>query len=275
MSESKVLKVLDTDLHAFDEAIALEPVEERLRGHTHDAYWNMVSPFGGVTAAVALNGLLMQAERIGDPVTLTVNYVAPIQRGEFFVAPRLIRSSRSTQHWSVDIVQGDEVMATAIAIFGVRRPTWSLTEAAPPTTRDLEESVRFQPPKDLMRWPNMYDIRYARGKVRAENVDSVTHSWIRDASPRPLDYPSLAAFCDTFAPRVLFRRPVFVPLGTVSLNIYFHLDSAELATHGTEPVLGIAHGQVYHKGYFDQQAQLWGKEGRLLATTQQVVWFKE
>ena len=275
MSESKVSEAPDTTSHTFDEAVALDPAAGRLRGHTHEAYWNMVSPFGGFTAAVALNGLLLQSERNGDPVSFTVNYVAPIQRGEFVVEPRLLRSSRSTQHWSVQIVQGDEVTTSAIAIFGARRPTWSSTEAKPPLTPGPEESVRFQPPRNLMRWPEMYDIRYARGTVRTENADSLTHSWIRDTQPRPIDYLSLTAFCDTFAPRLLFRRPLFVPLGTVSLNIYFHVDATELASHGTEPVLGVAYGQVFHKGYFDQQAQVWGKDGRLLATTQQVVWFKE
>lgn len=275
MSKSKISEAPSAATHVFDEAIALEPVAGRLRGRTHEAYWNMVSPFGGVTAAVALNGLLLQAERIGDPVSITVNYVAPIQRGEFFVEPRLIRSSRSTQHWSVQIVQGEEVTTNAIAIFGVRRPTWSLTEATPPKTPGPEESVRFQPPRELMRWPDMYDIRYARGRIRTENADSLTHSWIRDAQPRAIDYLSLTAFCDTFAPRLLFRRPLFVPLGTVSLNTYFHVDEDELSAHGTEPVLGVAQGQVFHKGYFDQQAQVWGRDGRLLATTQQVVWFKE
>lgn len=275
MSESEVSEAPSTAIHVFDEAAALEPVAGRLRGHTHEAYWNMVSPFGGLTAAVALNGLLVQSERRGDPVSFTVNYVAPIQRGEFFVEPRLVRSSRSTQHWSVQIVQGDEVTTSAITIFGARRPTWSLTEAMPPQTPGRNEAVRFQPPRNLMRWPEMYDIRYARGQLRADNPDSLTHSWISDAQPRAIDYLSLVAFCDTFAPRLLFRRPLFVPLGTVSLNIYFHVDAAELASHGAEPVLGVAYGQVFHKGYFDQQAQVWGQDGRLLATTQQVVWFKE
>lgn len=275
MSESKVFENPGTETHAFDEAVALEPAGGRLRGRTHDAYWNMVSPFGGLTAAVALNGLLVQPERLGDPVSLTVNFVAPIQRGEFFVEPRRVRSSRSTQHWSVQIVQREEITTSAIAVFGVRRPTWTLTEAAPPQTLGPDAAVRFQAPRDLMRWPSMYDIRYVRGQIRQHNPDSVTHSWISDAQPRAIDYLSLAAYCDTFAPRLLFRRPLFVPLGTVSLNIYYHVDAAELAAHGAAPVLGVAYGQVYHKGYFDQQAQVWGRDGRLLATTQQVVWFKE
>lgn len=235
----------------------------------------MVSPFGGVTAAVALNGLLVQRERIGDPISLTVNFVAAIQPGEFFVEPRLVRSNRSTQHWAVQIVQGGEVTTSAIAFFGVRRQTWSLTEAAAPQASARDAATRFHPPVDVMRWPAMYDIRYVRGKIRQENPDSETHSWISDTEPRPVDFLSLAAYCDTFAPRLFFRRPVWVPIATVSFNVYYHVDSEELASHGAEPVLGVAQGQVYHKGYFDQHAQVWGRDGKLLATTQQVVWFKE
>ena len=275
MADSRAAEAPDTERHPFDQAVALEPTADgRLRGRTSEHYWNMVSPYGGITAAIALNGLLLQQERQGDPVSLTVNYVAPTQPGEFFVEPRLVRSNRTTQHWAVQITQAGEVVTSAIAFFGVRRPTWSMTEAVPPAV-GKEPGTRFQPPRDLMRWPAMYDIRYVRGKMREENADSLTHSWISDAVPRPVDFLSLTAYCDTFAPRLLFRRPLFVPRGTVSLNIYYHVEADELSAQGPEPVLGVAQGQVFHKGYFDQQAQVWGRDGRLLATTQQVVWFKE
>ncbi|HEY8553842.1 MAG TPA: thioesterase family protein [Burkholderiales bacterium] len=275
MSESQAAGAPAAASHPFDQAIALEPLPDgRLRGHTHEAYWNMVSPFGGVTAAIALNGLMVQRERIGDPVSLTVNFVAAIQPGEFFVVPRLIRSNRSTQHWALEILQGGAVTTSAIAFFGVRRPTWSLTEAAPPSVPPPEAGMSFRPPSEVMRWPSAYNIRYLRGRVREENPDSLTYNWISDSPPRPVDFPALVAYADAFAPRLFLRRPHFVPVATVSLNVYFHADAAEVAAQGTDPVLGVAQGQVFHKGYFDQEGQLWGR-GRLLATTQQIVWFKE
>ena len=48
-----------TDQHPFDQAIALTPTAEgAYTGATSPAYANMVGPFGGVTAAVALNAVL-------------------------------------------------------------------------------------------------------------------------------------------------------------------------------------------------------------------------
>ena len=71
------------------------------------------------------------------------------------------------------------------------------------------------------------------------------------------------------------RRPVRVPAGTVSLTTYFHADTAMLAEQGDRPVLGVARASHFGLGYHDQSAEIWSDAGRLLATSHQVVYFKE
>lgn len=66
-----------------------------------------------------------------------------------------------------------------------------------------------------------------------------------------------------------------VPAGTVSLTTYFHTDAAGLAAQGTAPLIGVADTKVFRQGYFDQSAELWSADGRLLATSVQTVYFKE
>jgi hypothetical protein len=61
-----------------------------------------------------------------------------------------------------------------------------------------------------------------RGKPFAVNDDSLSHVWVADNPPRALDFASLTALCDSFLPRIFLHRPDFVPIGTVSINIYFH-----------------------------------------------------
>ena len=61
----------------------------------------------------------------------------------------------------------------------------------------------------------------------------------------------------------------------MSLNIYFHVDAGTLAEQGTDALLAVARANVFSQGYFDQEGQIWGRGGRLLATTHQVVWYKE
>jgi len=66
-----------------------------------------------------------------------------------------------------------------------------------------------------------------------------------------------------------------VPIGTVSITTYFHVDAAQLAKVGDGYLLGRATGQQFSNGYFDQAAQLWSEAGALLATSNQIVYFKE
>ena len=58
--------------------------------------------------------------------------------------------------------------------------------------------------------------------------DSLTRLWVRDDPPRPLDFAALTALADIFFPRVWLRRAKFVPIGTVSMTVYFHADAAQL-----------------------------------------------
>ncbi len=71
------------------------------------------------------------------------------------------------------------------------------------------------------------------------------------------------------------RRPKWVAIGTVALTTYFYADAEQLAAQGSAPVLGLARALNFRKGFFDQTAELWSEAGELLATTHQVVYFKE
>lgn len=89
--------------------------------------------------------------------------------------------------------------------------------------------------------------------------------WLRDSPPRPLDFASLTALCDVFFPRVFVRRATLVPIGTVTMTIYFHADLAQLQASGSGYLFQPS--QAFRNGYFDHTAQLWSEAGVLLATT--------
>jgi acyl-CoA thioesterase len=105
--------------------------------------------------------------------------------------------------------------------------------------------------------------------------DSLTQLWVRDDPPRPLDFCGLAAMADVFYPRIWRKRALLTPAGTVSMTVYFHTGAAELAAVGTSYLLGQARGQRFFHGFFDQRAELWSEAGELLASTHQIVYFKE
>lgn len=267
--------------HPLDTAIALQPLGgDRFQGRTSPAYANMIGPFGGITAATALNAVLQHPARQGDPVSLTVNFAAALAEGPFELQARAVRTNRSTQHWVVEMTQQDAVVLTASAVLAQRRPTWSACDVQPPAGVPAAAAIEPAPAAGRLTWVQRYDMRFIDGGV-PEVLDGVeqpsAHSrlWLRDEPPRPLDFAALAALCDAFFPRIFLRRRSRVPIGTVSMTVYFHADAELLAAQGAQHVLASVRGHVYRNGYFDQSAELWAADGAPLATTTQVVYYRE
>lgn len=267
--------------HPFDTAIRLVPSGGHIfAGATSPAYANMVGPFGGITGAVLLNSVLAHPARQGDPVALTVNFAGPVADGEFAVEARPVRTNRSTQHWVVSLSQQGEVAATATAVLAVRRPTWSAAEAVAPADMPVPATLARAATEGRPAWAQRFDMRYIAGDLPErfdgeEQPHASTRVWLRDDPPRPLDFASLASLCDSFFPRVFLRRRMRIPIGTVSMTTFFHADAAMLAAQADRHVLGCARALAYHNGYFDQSAEVWSDAGKLLASTHQIVYYRE
>ena len=265
--------------NAFDQAIALTPTAAGVyTGATSPAYANMVGPFGGITAATALNAVLQHPALLGEPVALTVNFCAALADGAFSATARPVRTNRSTQHWVVELAQAGEVVMTATAMTAARRTTWSLDDEPMPKVPAAESLPSYVLPAPV-EWIRRYEMRPIEGAIPRAWDGSGSHSlsrlWMRDAPSRPLDACAIAALADVFFPRVWLRRATRVPAGTVSMTVYFHAGAAQLAECGHGWVLGQARAQAFRNGFFDQTAQLWNEGGHLLATSHQVVYFKE
>ena len=128
-------------------------------------------------------------------------------------------------------------------------------------------------------WLERYEMRGIEGGLPAVWDGTGEHSrsllWMRDAPHRALDFLSLTALSDLFFPRVWLRRATRVPAGTVSMTVYFHAAQSELSEAGTDYLLGQAQAQAFHDGFFDQSGQIWSRNGHLLVTTHQIVYYKE
>jgi acyl-CoA thioesterase len=267
-----------TGSHPFDTAIHLDVIDRGARrGRTHPEWANMVGPFGGITAAAMIRAIETHPERMGEPLALTVNFAAPIADGSFDLALRAARTNRTNQHWIVELTQDGEVKATATAVFAITRDSWIDTEARPPSV-PAPEQVTPSSMAHVIAWSKLYDMRFVEGPLPGDDPQpspsSTTTLWVRDQAQRAVDYPALAALCDIFYPRVYRRRGAVLPAGTISLTTYFHADQRQLDALGSDYVLGTAHANRFTGGYFDQSAQIWTRNGALLATTHQIVYFK-
>ena len=266
--------------HLFDDATQVTAGDSCWQGKTSPDYWAFVGPFGGCTAATVLRALMDHPERAGDPLSLTVNFCAPIAEGAFDLDVRLVKANRSSQHWCVELTQGGgEVATLATAVFAERRPSWSHQPVERPPAKPFEEIQPF--PKIKPTWANQYDFRFAEGypdfsgtKKDSPPTSAYSKLWIGDRVPRKIDALSLMSMSDAFFGRIFHVRNEMVPFGTVSLTTYFHADAEDLAAEEISHVLATADAKTFHKSYGDQHGELWSPNGRLLATTAQIAYFK-
>ncbi len=267
------------NVHPFDQAINLKAEASGLfSGHTTDDYANMIGPFGGVSAAQALQAVWLNPNRLGEPISCTVNYLAPIAKGAFLIRAKAVRTNRSTQHWWVEMLQADKSVFSATVVTAVRRETWGNIEFKMPEVPDPEdcksEVIDFP-----VAWVNRYDMRPADSNSISisdpKGKDSNNLFWVKDVPSRTLDFPSLIALCDVFLPRIYRRKVQRVAVGTISMMVNFHISRIELEDLGPTYLLAQARGQVFVNGFFDQVAQLWTRSGKLIATSQQLVYYKE
>ena len=263
--------------HLFDEATKVTPGDSRWQGHTSEDYWAFVGPFGGCTAATILRALIEHPQRAGDPLAMTVNYCAPIAQGPFDLDVRLVKANRSSQHWCVELSQGNgEVSTLATTVFAERRPSWSHQQQNYPGAKAFAETLPYPP--FASAWIKQYDFRFVEGEPRrggpATPVETFSKLWIGDRVPRRIDALSLLAMSDAFFARIFHAKRELVPFGTVSLTTYFHADAADLEAENVTHVLGVADAKIFHKSYGDQHGELWSSNGRLLATTTQIAYFK-
>ena len=265
--------------HPFDVATTLVPNGgDEFIARTSDAYWNMVGPFGGLVGALLFKAAYAHPRREGEPVALTVNFCAPIAKGEMAITATPARTNRSTQHWTMAMRQDGQCVATGTAMFGKRPDTFEHRICQPPRATPFAELSRM--PWRGSGWIERYDLRFAEGEPFWMDSSGTSPSarstlWIGSDPPRPMDFVGLAALTDIFFGRIIHIRQQMVPFGTVSLTSYFHATEADLAALGSEPVLGTADARIFDRGFHDQSAELWTPDGRLLATSHQLVYYRD
>jgi acyl-CoA thioesterase len=281
MTEQRKITDPDGPIHPFDAATSVRMREDgAFVGQAGGNYWAFVGPFGGATAASMLRAILQHAERRGEPLAMTVNFAAPLEAADYCIDVRCTRRNRSTQHWNAEIRQGDDPQpkASATAVLGERRVTLSHQSAVPPTPRPREELPVFDP-SGTPPWVSRYRFHFDAGapilsaSALADPQSAFSQLWMADAPERPLDVLSLTAIADAFFGRIFHVLGTIVPFGTVSMTTYFHAAAEELAAVGPW-VIGRVDARRFHRSFNDQTGELWSPDGRLLATTHQLAFFK-
>lgn len=239
--------------------------------HADPDHQSITGMFGGWTTAVALSGVLQASTSEMVPVSITINFVGSIEPGaDVEIRPSRIGGSRSLEHWSVTVTAGEVVYASALVVLANRRETEAHLEPPMPVVPDPSTLERFKAPGPQGEQAEMYPVgEWAYGGGN-------THSghWLRDANGRPADHLLLAYLADQYAPRSFFWGAGFRPSATLTMSVYFYATDEELRAVGTDFILNEAVGTRGEESISGSHVRLWSRHGALLATTEQLAWYR-
>ncbi len=257
----------------FDTDTAVRQVGPgRFEARVDPGWWVVAGPNGGYIAAILLRALDLAVEDASrTPRSLTIHYTAPPVEGPAQVETRIERTGRSLTTVSGRLVQGNRLVALALAAFSKPRTSFGFENAPMP---EVQPPDRCPPLEKQIEIHHRYEHRWALGSRPFAGGDrALCGGWIRMAEPRVNDALAIAAFTDAFPPAVFSAvgdQTLAGGVPTIDLTIHFR---APVPLDGAAPddwLLAVFHSHVARHGFVEEDGEIWSRSGRLLAQSRQL-----
>jgi acyl-coenzyme A thioesterase PaaI-like protein len=234
--------------------------------------------WGGYAIGLAIRVLEAEPEAVGEALSLTLTYIAAVPAGPLDIRTRRLRQGGSVGVWEVELLPGgsDQVGVHAIVTLARRPSTPAFAFATMPDAPDPESLPAPPPPSEAMRQygGSSFERRMLEGFPPQPGGDSRSLTWVRSRRG-PLDKALLGMITDNSAPRAMYALGPTIRTTTLSLTCYLHATAEELAEVGTDFVLVECEGRVGGGGASDERSSYWSRSGKLLATSEQLAWYRE
>lgn len=255
----------------FDFDTAVTPVGDGAFEAAIAPHWFIArGPNGGLVAALVLRAMqeaLGETSRVAR--SLTVHYLRPPREGPARIETAVERRGTSVATLTARMLQDGRPVALAIGAFSIPWPGPEYKGVQMPEVRP-PESVE---PLDDARFPEFmanYDMRWVLGPPPFSGAgEALAGGWVRTAAPRVADALFVAAAADSFPPPIFatLTRPAAAP--TIDLTVHFRDVLPPAGAAPEEHVLAVFRTKLAHGGFFDEEGEIWSRDGRLLAQSRQ------
>ena len=233
--------------------------------------------WGGYAIGLCVRVLEAEPEAVGEALSLTLTYAAGLPAGELDIRTRRLRQGGSVGVWEVELraAGSEQVGVHAIVTMAKRPVTPAFAFAKMPEAPAPESLPSPAEPEGARHYgASAFERRTLEGFPPQPSGDSRSLAWVR---PRhgPLDKARLGMITDNSAPRAMYALGGSVMTTTLTLTCYLHATAAELAALGDGYVLVECEGRVGGGGASDERSSYWSQDGRLLATSEQLAWYRE
>ena len=232
--------------------------------------------WGGYALGLCVRALEAEPEASGEVLSMTLTYAAGLPSGELDVRTRRLRQGGSIGVWEVELrPQGVEDVGVHGMITMARRPpTAPFAFATLPQAPSPDQLPSPDHPAGPLHFgASAFERRTLDGFPPKPGGDSRSLAWVR---PRNgvWDKALLAMVTDNSAPRAMYALDR-VMTTTLSLTAYLHASVEQIAALGDDFILIECEGRVGGGGASDERSSYWSRDGRLLATSEQLAWYRQ
>jgi acyl-CoA thioesterase len=258
---------------SFAAATAVEPAGDGRYDAVCDTAWSAPrGPNGGYLAAIVLRAMEAQVADAGRrPRSLTCHFLRPPGDGPVRLEVAVEREGRSVSVVSARMLQDERVCVVALAALAHDFPS----------AADYAAPVPAAPPWPAVEpWPafegappiaHRMEMRPVFGAVPLSGAaEAVTGGWLRLARPEPADAPTIAFYADAWLPAPFPRLTEPVAAPTIDLTVHFRAPDAVAALAPDAAVLARFRSTTSAGGFFEEDGELWGPDGTLLAQSRQL-----
>ena len=218
----------------FDQAIRSERVATGRYSYVWGDEWiGMRGPHGGFLAAVLLRAMEAEVGPGRAPRSLTVHFAAPPAVGPSQIEVAEERRGGRLSSVSARLSQAGAIMALAFA--------------------------------------DHFDYRYALGgRVFHGGDRAYSGGWMRLRRPVPIDAAVVACLVDAWMPSLFTRIDFRAYAPTVEMTVYFRAALPAPEVGPEEFLLGVFSSKRAEGGFWEEDGELWTRDGRLLAQSRQL-----
>ena len=232
--------------------------------------------WGGYALGLCVRALEAEPEATGEVLSMTRTYAAGLPSGELDVRTRRLRQGGSIGVWEVELRPHgvEDVGVHGMITMARRPPTAPFAFATLPQAPSPDElPCPDHPAGPLHFGASAFERRTLDGFPPKPGGDSRSLAWVR---PRNgvWDKALLAMVTDNSAPRAMYALDR-VMTTTLSLTAYLHATAEEIAALGDDFILIECEGRVGGGGASDERSSYWSRDGRLLATSEQLAWYRQ
>lgn len=261
-----------SDRHPFDRDTAVDSLGDgRYGAEIRDNWWVGRGPNGGYIGAIMMRAI--QSEVPGRPPrSLTVHYPLPPAVGPAEIEVRVERAGRSASFLTARMTQEGETKSLALAALSDDWDGLSYEAVAMPEAKPPGELAEFDPtfpgvPKlfgNFRVFPALGEYVFTSGNVPR------TGGWIRTRDPHPLDAPLVVAIMDAWFPVPFVRTTGPFPAPTLDFTVHFRSPLPPADATPADFYLADFHSALARDGFFEEDGELWGAGGELLAQSRQL-----